>query len=249
MKLGFLIIAYLGILTGGAIAQSPAVHFEAANGFYKEGAYEEAAKRYDTILKLGYESAEVYYNLGNCYFKSNQLGLAILNYKRAEQLDPFDDEIRRNLSLAQKAAIDDFEIMPLPLFRSAYLKFLLLLSADTWAILGLIGLSLLIIGSFLYLFSDLGRLGFILGSVGLIGALLFTSLAVANRNHLKKNVPAIVMSASSYAKSGPGDKAEDVFILHEGAEVKVIESYEGWRKIKLPDGKVGWILGEDIEVI
>lgn len=242
-------ILILLLFTYQALAQGVRTQFEQANKLYQEEKFEEAADSYQDLLSSGYESAGVYYNLGNCYFQLDQLGLSILNYRRAEMLDPYDDEIRHNLELAKKAAIDDFETMPLPLFRAAYLNLLLLFSADTWAKMGLGGLALLVIGSFIYLFTGFRRGGFILGFTGIITSVVFISLAIANQAYQKKNVPAIVLAASSYAKSGPGEKAEDVFILHEGAEVKVIESFEEWRKIRLPDGKVGWIDAADVKVI
>ena len=231
------------------LAQDATGEFLMANEFYQQEQFSEALEGYESILISGYESAEIYYNLGNCYFKMNQLGPSLLNYKRAERLDPYDDEIRHNLNLAQKAAIDDFENMPAPLFRSAYIGLLLLLSANTWALLGIIAMGLMALGTFFYLFTAYQRVGFIGAIIGFLGGLLFISLAIANHSYEKKNLPAIVMTASSYAKSGPGEKAEDVFILHEGAEIKVIESYENWRKIRLPDGKVGWLDANDIKAI
>ena len=243
-------ILSLMIFCGGwGYAQEVSAQFEQANKLYQQEKFEEAAEAYTEILKLGYESAGLYYNLGNCYFQSDQLGPAILNYRRAENIDPYDEEIRHNLKLARAAAIDDFEKMPLPLFKSAYLSILLLLNADTWAGMGIGSLVLVLIGTFLYLFTGFKRGGFVVGFTGLLGAILFISLAVANNAHQQRNIPAIIMTASSYAKSGPGEKAEDVFILHEGAEVQVTESFDDWCKLRLPDGKVGWIHSSDLEEI
>lgn len=237
------------LTTSVLCGQTPADQFRTANELYQQEQFSEAAERYQSILTSDYQSAGIYYNLGNCYFNMNQLGPAILNYRRAQKLAPYDDEIRHNLELAQKSAIDDFETMPLPLFRSAYLKLLLLLTANTWALLAIFGIGLLVAGTFLYLFTAFKRFGFITGIVGMLGAVLFISFAIANNAYQQENVAAIVMATSSYAKSGPGDKAEDVFILHEGAQIKVIESFQDWRKIRLPDGKVGWIDAGDIEQI
>lgn len=156
------------LFTSQMVAQGVKTQFEQANKLYQQDKFEEAADAYQEILRSGYESAGVYYNLGNCYFQLDQLGLSILNYRRAEMLDPYDDEIRHNLELAKKAAIDDFETMPLPIFRSAYLKLLLLFKADTWAKLSMAALGLLIIGSFLYLFTGLRRAGFIIGFSGIL---------------------------------------------------------------------------------
>ena len=244
-----IVLGLVALLWGSIHAQTPEDLFSRANAHYHEEHYEEAAELYMDILEKGYESKGVYYNLGNCYFKLNQLGPAIINYRRAEHLAPYDEEVQHNLKLARKATIDDFELMPMPLFRSAYLRIVLLIGSDTWAWLSLTALFLLIIGSALYYYTSLQRPGFILGFGALLCFLTFLALALANKSYQSRNTPAIVMAASSYAKSGPGEKAEDVFILHEGAEVQIIEEYEAWSKLRLPDGKLGWVLGDDLEPI
>ncbi len=220
--------------------------FEEANELYEQKEYRQALEKYQVISEEGYESAALYYNMGNAYFKSNQLGEAILYYERAQQLAPYDDDIRQNLEIARDATVDRFERVPQPLVRTAYLSILKALSPGSWAFIATLAFLILLTGTYMYLFTSRLRTGFALGVAGLIISALTLSMAFAHQSHLQNNRPAVVMATSSYVKSGPSAKAEDVFILHEGTSAVVTEDYEGWKKIKLPDGKVGWIESKDL---
>lgn len=223
--------------------------FEEGNELYRAEEYNEAIDAYRQILEAGYENAALYYNFGNAYFKTNQVGRAILNYERAARLAPHDDEIQQNLEIARQATIDEFAEIPKPIMRAAYLSVLRAFQPDTWAIIALSGFGILLIGAFIYFFTSIQRRGFVVASVGIVVGVLSLFLAYGHQNYLEENTPAIVMATSSYVKSGPGERAEDVFILHEGTKVVIIEDYEEWKKVKLPDGKVGWIQSEDVETI
>lgn len=233
-----------------------AVHAQPARQFFKEGNehyrqenYSKAIEAYEQALEEDVSSAALYYNLANAYYKTDQLGEAILYYERAQRLDPDDDEIRQNLKIARERTIDRFEEMPKPVARQAYQSVFQLLSPSGWAWLAIVLLLVMLAGAWLYFFTSRNRPGFASGLVSLILAVLCLQLAYAHHNYLDENRAAIVLSESSYVKSGPSQQAEDVFILHLGTKALVTESYEGWKKIKLPDGKVGWIPEEDIEEI
>lgn len=227
-------------------SQNSGQTFAEANKLYEAKEYRAALDKYREVLDVGYESAPLYYNMGNAYFKSNQLAQAILYYERARQLAPYDDDIRQNLEIAKQSTIDRFETIPQPIMRTAYLAILKALSPGGWAVVAITGFVVLLAGTFMYLFTARRRPGFALGTAGLIIGTLSLTLAYGHKNYLRNNRPAVITATSSYIKSGPSEKAEDVFILHEGTSAVITEDYQGWKKIKLPDGKVGWIESGDL---
>ncbi|MDZ7845384.1 MAG: tetratricopeptide repeat protein [Owenweeksia sp.] len=212
MKSFTTVLLLLAVLT--TFGQQPRELFAQGNEKYRQQQYEEAIETYHQITEQGLENASLYYNLGNAYFKSDQLAQAILYYEKAVRLAPHDDEIQQNLKIARQGTIDKFETMPRPIVQATYLALLTALSPSGWATAGLVAMLLFISGSFLYLFSGMRRPGFTLGLVGLLAGLLCLSLAYLHQNYQRQNQPAVVMAPSSYVKSGPGQKAEDVFILH-----------------------------------
>jgi len=223
--------------------------FEEANTHYRNGEYEEAISGYQSILNEGKESANLYYNLANAYYKKGQLAEAILFYEKALKLNPRDEEIKQNLEVARNSTIDRFEEMPLPIFKSIWLSTLKLLSPSNWARVAIFFFVLFITGLGFYLFSAYKRLSFIFSFSGLIAGILTISFSWFHYNYKLNHKPAILMTASSYVKSGPGKQAEDVFILHEGAKLEITESFEDWQKIRVPDGKIGWIKRENVQEI
>lgn len=229
-----------------AFSQDLEASFEEGNGLYQEKKYDEAIEKYKSITDAGLESAALYYNMANAYFKMNQLSKAILNYERAARLAPNDDDIRQNLNIANEATIDRFETLPEPMIKTAYTSIFKAFQPGTWGVLALVFLMIMLIGTYFYLYSSLRRQGFAVGIFSLLLGLISLWLAYAHLNNLQNYRPGIVTATSTYVKSGPGEKAEDVFILHEGTKATVTEFYDNWKKIKLPDGKIGWISAKDI---
>ncbi len=230
-------------------AISPDELFAQATEQYQNSDFEGALQSYETILQQGVESEEVYFNMANCYYKLGSVGKSILYYERARQFDPHDDDIRQNLEIAQQATIDRFEELPKPIVRTAYLGLIKLFNPSTWAWIGMVLLFSFLTGLSLYYFTAVRRVGFIAAVFALFLSLFSFSMAYAHQGYLASNKPAVIMATSSYVKSGPSENAEDVFILHEGTLATVSEDFEGWKKIKIADGKVGWIAAEDIEEI
>lgn len=229
-----------------AFSQDLKTSFEEGNALYQEKKYDEAIEKYKSITDAGLESAALYYNMANAYFKMNQLSKAILNYERAARLAPNDDDIRQNLNIANEATIDRFETLPEPMIKTAYTSIFKAFQPGTWGVLALVFLMIMLIGTYFYLYSSLRRQGFAVGTFSLLLGLISLWLAYAHLNNLQNYRPGIVTATSTYVKSGPGEKAEDVFILHEGTKATVTEFYDNWKKIKLPDGKIGWISAKDI---
>lgn len=240
----YLILMTLSVFSFNALAQNDL--FEAANKAFQERDYMEAIELYDSISKLGFESPELYYNLGNAHYENGALALAILNYERALIFNPKDEEILHNLRLAEQKRVDRFEAMPPNLFKAFRLGIVRLFSSDQWAYLSIAFLLLAIAGLGFYLFSSFGRIGFIslIGGVLLFGFCL--AMAYSHSHYLEEHPRLIIMSDSAYVKSGPGQEAEDLFILHAGTKVEQVDLFETWVKIRLIDGKIGWLPADDL---
>ncbi len=239
---------HLAIFNLLAIAQ-PLDQFEAANSFYRNGEFHKSIEMYNAIIAGGKVSSNLYYNLGNAYYKNNQLAKAILFYERALIFDPGDDEIIQNLRIARHATIDRFERMPKPIFKSIWLSIIQSLSPSTWTWLAVIFLTVFVTSSGFYLFSSYKRSAFTMAFCNLTIGILNISFGWAHHNYKLNHKPALIIPASSYVKSGPSQQAEDVFILHEGTKLEIIEPFEDWQKIRLPDGKMGWIEAKNVQEI
>jgi tetratricopeptide (TPR) repeat protein len=223
--------------------------FEAGNEAYENKEYPVAIELYDSILKAGFENSALYFNLANAYFESGAVAKAILNYERALYLDPADEEVIFNLSLAEDKRVDRLESMPQNLFKTFRLGVLQFLNPSYWAILGLILLFTAALGLGLYLLSRYGRMGFVTLLAGLSLGLFSVIMSFSHAQFLKEHPALIIMNDSVYVKSGPSQEAEDLFILHGGTKAVQVEFYENWVKIRLLNGKIGWLPASQMEVI
>lgn len=223
--------------------------FKEANSAYQSEEYLLAIALYDSILHSGKESVALHYNLGNAYFQEGNIGYSILHYEKALRLKPQDEEILHNLDIARQKTVDRFEEIPENLFQASRLAIIRLLSPDNWARLALFSFLFASLGFTSYLFSSYLRIGFITILTGLSIGLLSIILAWSHESYLENNQEIILLEDSSYVKSGPSENADDVFILHEGTKALRLEQFENWSKIKLPDGKLGWLLSEELAAI
>ena len=221
--------------------------FANANSLYKEGKYEEAVSLYKQIEALDKVSSELYFNLGNCYYKLNKVAPTIYNYEKALQLDPLNQDAQNNLVFAKRLTLDRIEALPKSVFQKFNENFLQKFTYNTWAIFCVL---LSVIASILFLLfyfsynSTQKRIYFttsILSFIALISALTIT---YNQYNQAKNNIEAIIFSEEVSIKNAPTSNAEEVFTLHEGTKVKVVDTVDDWKKIKLIDGKIGWIVSK-----
>jgi hypothetical protein len=235
---------------GGAQGE---LDFEKANSLYNEGGYAAAIQAYENILNSGLHSAELYYNLANCYYKQNNVGHSIYYYEKALALKPKDKSILNNLAFAQKMTVDKIEPVP----EAGFLNFInasaRLLPLDAWAVV-CVGLMLVFIGFFTayYLSSSTRkkRLFFLLGSLSVFAVFIALSLTFQKERLLNTENYAVVFSQAIDVRLEPNLKSESVFRLHEGAKIRILESFqEVWSKIKLADGKTGWIPNDDFKFL
>ena len=234
------------------IAQEVSYQFEQANQFYRNGNFQNALAMYEQIVTNGYESSVLHYNLGNAYFKLQNIPAAILQYERARILAPHDEDVSYNLHLANLRVIDKIEPIPKLFFIEWWRAFVDMFSSDGWAMIGVINLWLAAFGGATYLFIRtivLQRLAFFLSFLSVLLCILaFTG--TFQRIHREQNEQnGIVFSASVSVKSSPDAQSTDLFVLHDGVKVELLDTIGEWKKIRLADGKVGWIPVESLQVI
>jgi tetratricopeptide (TPR) repeat protein len=237
-------------LQGGEVLEVSKI---VADEAYVGGDYALAIQLYEQIIENQGEAPEVYYNLGNSYYKSSELAKAILNYERALLLNPSDGDIRFNLELARSKTVD--KITPLSeIFFITWTKDLAnVLTSDAWAKLAVISFLIFIICLSVYLFNR--RIG--IRKVTFFSAIFFIFLSVVancasnyQKDRILEQKQAIIMQPSITVKSTPDMSGTDLFVLHEGCKVEVKDnSMREWKEIRLEDGNVGWVPANSIEII
>ena len=223
-----------------------------ADSAYVHGQYQQAITQYEALLKQG-ASADLYYNLGNAYYRTENIPEAVLNYERALLLSPGDRDIRFNLQIARSKTFDKIVPESEMFFVTWYRSLVSMMSVDGWARTALVALALTIILLLVYLFSEriwLRKAGFF-GGVALlllfVGANIF---AWQQKTDLLNRKGAIIFAPSVTVKSTPAANGTDLFILHEGTKVVITDgSMKEWKEIRLADGKEGWIESRHIRVI
>jgi len=240
-------------LVSGLISAQNDELFAKGNSLYNDGDYQEAILSYGEILKNGVHSSELYFNLANAYYKTNRVAPSIYYYEKALQLAPNDKEIKQNLSFAKQMILDDIESVPEIGLSKIFKAVVNLFTFDFWAKLAVFMVLLFVVLSLGYYFSystTKKRLSFLGGVLAL--ALVFVTLffAFQKYEYEQNNNPAIVFAEESDVKTEPNLRSEITFTLHEGTKVQALERYdENWTKIKLSDGKTGWISSEDIKLL
>ena len=218
--------------------------FENANKLYQEEKYQEAAQTYESILNSGKQSAEIYFNLGNCYYKLHKIAPSIYNFEKALQLSPNDEEIKNNLDFARKMALDDIKIIPKVGFHKLISDFTSKYYYDTWAWIA-VGLAFGFLLFFLgYYFSSTTfkkRLFFTGMFVLIVGILVSTFSGIYEKNRTESERPAIVFVESVPLKGEPKVNAPETTTIHEGTKVYVLESTSNWKKVELTDETTGWL--------
>jgi tetratricopeptide (TPR) repeat protein len=228
------------------------VFVEKANKAYGEGLYAEAADLYKKVAASGYEAPELYYNLGNSCFKLNDYPGAILWYERAKRLDPGNEDISFNLNVANSKIADKIEPVPEMFYRRWYFGLVNRFSADAWAWLSVICFLAAFAGATLYLLAArlfLRKTGFWSGALFLV-LFLFTLLFAVSASDQARNVgEAIIFTPSVTVKSSPDEKSVDLFVLHEGTKVRIMDQIGTWYEIRIANGSVGWLPSTAMERI
>ncbi len=237
-------------LTLAAYAQDAAIK-DAEVAYTKED-YGKAIELYEGVLKTSGASPEIYYNLGNAYYKAGKMAPAILNYERALALDPGDGDIRFNLLMARQMTVDKIEPIDKFFLSKWITAFRNIGSVDSWANTGIVCFILFIGCAALFFFSRhirLKKVGFFLGTALLIAVIVSNVFAKNQKNELVDHTHAIVFAPTVTVKSSPDASGTDLFVLHEGTKVSIKSTLGEWSEIVLEDGNVGWMPTKDIETI
>lgn len=240
-------------IASSAAENYPDSLWNAANEAYAQERWEDAVNDYTAIAEASMESAPLWCNLGSAWYKSGNLGKAILCYERALKLDPSYEDARYNLELLNAMKLDRLESVP-ELILATWMKNLgRMLDSDSWAVCFLVFLVLTLAMVLLFILGSSAtsrRAGFFTGVVCLLLAVASLSFSLWQKNEYMKADKAIIMKPVSSVKSSPsGDSAKDLFLLHEGTKVQVLDNVGGWSNIELSDGRQGWLPSSDIEII
>ena len=251
--LAILLLLTLPLTQARAAESYPDSLWNAGVAAYTEGDFTSAIRDWEEIRSAGLMSRELYYNLGNAYFKTGEIAPAILWYERALKLDPSDADVRHNLEYARSLTQDRIDEVPEIIFEQWGHALCYLMPSNTWAVFGLVFLAAAIAMALLYLLGSTPgrrRVGFFVGIVCFILSLNGWDFAQWQMREARAQDRAIVMRPVSSVKSSPSaESAKDLFILHEGTSVKVLDNVGTYTNIELADGRQGWIPAGDIEVI
>jgi tetratricopeptide (TPR) repeat protein len=247
-----LLLLVLLLFAGPVRADEASQLFNEANQLYLQAKYPDAIARYEKILQSGYESGELYYNLGNAYYKSGKIQNAILEYERAKELLPRDEDVQFNLQLANLQVVDKIDVVPKIFIYRWIDTMLTLFSLSTmgWIVYAFFVLTLGTFAYFLFAPTYTQKRISMFGGLVFSAALILTMIGYGVQSYAESNTEfAIVMADAANIKSAPDSRGNDLFVLHKGLKVQVLDNVNHWRKIRLADGKVGWIPEEDCESI
>ncbi|MCD8207823.1 MAG: BatD family protein [Bacteroidales bacterium] len=220
---------------------------------YTDGRWQEAVSGYGLIASLGLESPALYCNIGNAYFKTQDYPHAILYYERALKLDPSYDDAFVNLSMANNLIQDRIDVVPEFIVKTWMKNLCYRLSSDRWAVLCTVFFALFLALILLFLLAArpaVRRTGFFVGLVALCISAAALWFSLWQKADYERADGAIVTRSVTTVKSSPSaDMSTDLFILHEGTKVKILDEVGAWRNISLADGRQGWMLSSDMEVI
>ena len=249
MKNVFKILIFSVLFVNLALASQFEGLMKQGNDAYKNGNYQNAITDYGKLVHEGYEGVSLYYNLGNAYYKEAKIGYAILYYEKALKLSPNDDDIQHNLAIANAKTIDKIDTLPEFFIFQIWESLLSFFSVTGWTYLTYFFFILILVSTGIYVFTKNSRVQRYSFFGGLVLLCLFILSVVilainVNRNLNVKN--GIIITQTVSAKLSPDSKSNDAFVIHEGLKVRMEDKVDNWVKIRLNDGKVGWLPGNDI---
>ncbi len=227
-----------------AKAQKPEELLTRANYLYNESAYDSALTLYKDIIDQGYSSATLYYNLGNTYYKLRNYPLAIYYYEKSLKLEPNNTDTKHNIEIAQLFLTDKIEAVPELFIKTWWKNLSNTFTINIWAAITLILLGISLICIFFYITAKtrmLKKSMFLFGITVVIITAISFSITAKKYNYIRTNNEGIIIMPTITIKSSPSQSSVDLFVLHEGAKVKILDNTDNWEKIKIANGSIGWL--------
>lgn len=222
------------------------------NAAYQNGNYQNAISDYEKLVHDGYEGVSLYYNLGNAYYKDGKLGYSILYYEKALKLSPNDDDIQHNLAIANAKTIDRINTLPKFFIFQWWESLLSFFSVKGWTYFTYSLFILILVAAGIYFFIKnplIQRYSFFGGLAILVLFILSVVMLTINVNRQLNVKNGIIIAQAVSAKLSPDAKSNDAFVIHEGLKVIMEDKVDDWVKVRLNDGKIGWLPQNDIAQI
>lgn len=224
---------------------------DSAQNYFMQTRYAEAVVLYDSICRMGYSSSDLYYNMGNCYYRLNEIPYSVYYYEKSLMLNPSNSDAEFNLNIANRSLKQVVEVLPKPFYERWGTAVLGIMGTDAWTIFNIIMLALVLAGIALYLFMGsiaLRKLGFSVAVIAFVLFILTAICAYKSSVMITENNYAVVFE-QSMVKSSPNADAVNSFEIFEGLKVNVVDSANGMYNIRLADGKEGWIDANDVKLL
>lgn len=248
-----LTLLFIALFAREAVSREPgAEKFNQGVTFFSSGSYKEALQVWTDIYNTGFRSASLNYNIGNAYFKLNDIPAAILFYERAYLLNPVDEDINYNLRIARTLIVDRFQEIPELFFVRWYNFMALFLSVNSWAIISISSFILSLLLLSLYIYSSKYRhkvIGFWFAVFFFILSASSLAFTLRNKSLVYDSHKAIISSPLVSGKSSPDNSGNDLFVLHEGTKVSIEDEVGEWFEIRLSDGNKGWVPANSLDKI
>ena len=238
----------------GWISYSQTTHelFSEANNLYKTEEYSKAIDLYLSIEEQGLESGDLYFNLGNSYYKLNKVAPSIYYYEKALKMNPLHKDAKTNLTFAKRMTIDKIDTLPESFLQRISKNIIQKLPYDTWAIIAVIAsfLASILFLVYRYSYTTRRKLLYFNSTILTVVILILSVIFAFEKFDIdQKNRTAIIFSPKTDIKNAPTSSSDEIFELHEGTKVLILDELDDWKKIKLSDGKIGWLSSQDLKEI
>jgi len=243
-----LVMTFFGTATLQA-QENEQLLFDEANAAYNNGDFEAAIDGYTKIEDFGKESAKLFFNKANAYYKLKNYPMSILYYEKALALDPNNEDIKANLQIANLTKVDKIEPLPQSIVSKGWDAVKSWLSPDAWAWLSVALLSVVLIFLFVFFVSRsmaARKAGFYVSLVFVVAFVLSVVIAAQSRHDYLTRDEAIITTPTVTMMSAPTKSGEELLVLHEGTKLEIVDRVDDWNKVKLPDGNIGWIKAENM---